>query len=89
MPFVELDSFFHQPGWADLPREAFRTRVCELVETDEWVIDGNYSAVQDLVWRAAEAVVWLDLPRHVVMRRVIIRTLRRGRMGGTYAGTWR
>ena len=42
-----------------------------------WVIDGNYRSVQDLVWARADTVVWLDLPRRTVMRRVIWRTLRR------------
>jgi hypothetical protein len=27
VPFVELDSIFHQPGWAELPRDEFRSRV--------------------------------------------------------------
>ena len=42
-----------------------------------WVIDGNYSTVQDIVWARADTVVWLDLPRRTVMRRIITRTLRR------------
>ena len=29
------------------------------------------------VWRRADTVVWIDLPRHVVMYQVILRTLRR------------
>jgi adenylate kinase family enzyme len=77
VPFVELDEIFHQPGWEDLPLDDFRSRVSDAVSTDEWVVDGNYSAVQDLVWQRAETVVWLDLPRRVVMRRVIMRTARR------------
>jgi adenylate kinase family enzyme len=77
VPFVELDAIFHQPDWADLPCDAFRARVREVLDTDGWVIDGNYSAVQDLVWQRADTVVWLDLPRHVVMQRVMLRTLRR------------
>src|SRR5262245_11790690 len=75
--FIELDSIFHQAGWVDLGREPFRARVREHLDGDGWVIDGNYAAVQDLVWRAADTVVWLDLPRHAVMRRVIVRTVRR------------
>ncbi len=41
------------------------------------MVDGNYGAVRDLVWERADTVVWLDLPRPVVMRRVIFRTVRR------------
>jgi len=77
VPFVELDEIFHQPGWEDLPQDDFRSRVADAVSRDEWVVDGNYSAVQDLVWQRAETVVWLDLPRRVVMCRVVMRTVRR------------
>ena len=74
---VELDSIFHQPGWTELPRDEFRARVEALAAGDAWVIDGNYTSVRDLVWARADAVVWLDLPRPLVMRRIIGRTLRR------------
>lgn len=77
VPFVELDSIFHLPGWRELPRDDFRMRVREALTADRWVVDGNYSAVRDLVWDRADTVVWLDLPRGVVMRRIIRRTVRR------------
>lgn len=77
VPFVELDGVFHQPGWQELPHAEFRARVAEIVATDAWVIDGNYSAVRDLVWERADTVVWLDLAKHTVMRQVVLRTLRR------------
>jgi adenylate kinase family enzyme len=74
--FLELDSVFHQPGWVPLPREEFRRRVAAAVAGERWVIDGNYtSQVKDLVWARADTVVWLDLPRRTVMRRVIWRSL--------------
>ena len=63
VPYVELDSIFHQPGWAELPRDEFRERVGALADGDAWVIDGNYTAVRDLVWARADTVVWIDLPR--------------------------
>ena len=59
------------------PEEQFRRRVAAIASGDGWVIDGNYSAVQPLVWERADTVVWLDLPRHTVMRRIIWRTIRR------------
>ena len=76
-PFIELDSIFHQPQWAELPVNEFRQEVTERLEAPRWVVDGNYSAVQDLVWERADTVIWLDLPRRLVMRRVIARTIRR------------
>ena len=76
-PFIELDSIFHQPGWTELPHDDFRRRVREALTADAWVVDGNYSAVLDLVWQRADTVVWLDLSRQLVMRRLIRRTLRR------------
>jgi adenylate kinase family enzyme len=78
VPFIELDSVFHQPGWTELPREEFRARVQGFVDGDAWVLDGNYSAVLDLVWARADTVVWFDLPRRTVMRQIVPRTF--GRM---------
>jgi adenylate kinase family enzyme len=76
--FLELDSVFHQPGWVPLPREEFRERVAAAVAGERWVIDGNYtSQVKDLIWARADTVVWLDLPRRTVMRRIIWRSFRR------------
>ena len=76
-PWVELDAIYHQPGWTELPVEDFRARVADAAAGDSWVIDGNYGAVRDVVWARADTVVWLDLPRPVVMWRVVRRTVRR------------
>ncbi len=77
VPFVELDAIYHQAGWAPLADGEFRARVAEVTAGDAWVIDGNYSAVRPLVWARADTVIWIDPPRHRVMRQVIWRTLRR------------
>jgi adenylate kinase family enzyme len=75
--YLELDSVFHQPGWQPLERETFRQRIETFTQAPAWVVDGNYSAVRDIVWSRADTVVWLDLPRHRVMRQLLWRTLRR------------
>jgi adenylate kinase family enzyme len=77
VPHVELDAIFHQPEWQPLPATDFRVRVDAATATGGWVVDGNYSAVRDLIWARADTVVWLDLPRRAVMRQVIWRTVRR------------
>jgi adenylate kinase family enzyme len=76
-PFLELDSVFHQADWVPLDVALFRARVADFAAGERWVIDGNYSKVRDIVWARADTVVWLDLPRRVVMRRLVWRTLRR------------
>lgn len=78
-PHVELDSIHHLQDWTPIEREEMRQIVAAKTEADCWVIDGNYrSLVQDLVFASADTVVWLDLPRRVVMSRITKRTI--GRM---------
>ncbi|MGH3630823.1 MAG: hypothetical protein ACRDRL_25690 [Sciscionella sp.] len=91
--FLELDSVFHQPGWVPLAREEFRRRVAAAVAGERWVIDGNYtSQVKDLVWARADTVVWLDLARRTVMRRITRRSPSspgRGRLMPRPGPSWR
>lgn len=75
---VELDAIYHQPGWTPLPIDEFRTRVTQAASGDGWVIDGNYSTTLDAVWARADTVLWLDLPKPVVMWQVLRRTVWRG-----------
>ena len=40
-------------------------------------MDGNYSKVQDIVWKHANVIIWLDYHSHVVYPRLLRRVLRR------------
>ncbi len=77
VPWLELDSVFHMRDWTPRPVEEFREEVSRFTAADGWVIDGNYSVVRDIVWSRADTVVWIDLPRHRVIRQLVPRTLRR------------
>jgi adenylate kinase family enzyme len=77
MPHVELDGVFHQPGWQPLSDDAFTERVAAVVAEDAWVVCGNYRQVADLLLARADTIVLYDLPRRVVMARILRRTLRR------------
>jgi adenylate kinase family enzyme len=76
---IELDSIYHQPDWTPLEEDEFRRRVDEATASSQgrWVVDGNYSAIWEIVWNRADTVVWFDLPFAVVLARTIRRTLRR------------
>jgi adenylate kinase family enzyme len=78
VPFVELDALVHGPGWIDTPDDELRMKVEAIVEGDGWVIDGGYQhKLGDLILRAADLVVWLDLPIRVWLPRLMRRTARR------------
>lgn len=71
----EIDALFHGPDWQ--PRESFVADVEAVVAQDGWVTEWQYTVVRERLLERADALVWLDLPRRVVMRQVITRTLRR------------
>jgi len=80
LPYVELDALHHGPNWSEPTDEEFRARVREAMEAapDGWVIDGNYEVkLGDTVLGAADAIVWLDLPLGLKLRRLWRRTTRR------------
>lgn len=77
VPHIELDAIHHQADWMPSPPERLREAVTRGIESDGWVVDGNYAGVRDLVWARADTVVWLDMPRMLVMWQVLTRTLRR------------
>ena len=79
VPHVELDALAWLPGWVMVEPDELRARVIDAVAEDAWVVDGNYSALRDLVWARADTVVWLDLPLRLVMWRIVRRTI--GRAG--------
>ncbi len=74
---IELDQLNWGPGWVPAPIELLRHRVeCE-IRDGGWIVVGNYDSVRDLAWRAADTLVWLDLPFSLVIWRLFWRTLRR------------
>ena len=77
IPHVELDALHWGPNWTPFPIEVFRERTARALSGENWVVDGNYSKVRDIVWGRADTVVWLDYALPVILGRLAWRTLRR------------
>ena len=75
IPHVEIDALFHGPAWT--PRETFGAEVDAFSAEPNWVTEWQYSTVRALLAERADLLVWLDLNRAAVMRRVVRRTVRR------------
>ena len=76
-PHVELDALYWGAGWIQATDEVFRERTRVATAGDDWVVDGNYVQVTDLVWPRATAVVWINLDFPTVFSRAVKRTFRR------------
>jgi adenylate kinase family enzyme len=70
---VEIDGLFHGPDW--VPQASFEADVHRFSAEPAWVTEWQYGSVRAHLAERADLLVWLDLPRWLVMRQVIGRTL--------------
>lgn len=91
MPFVELDAINWQPNWVGLNEadpEEFIRRIQEATAGDGWVVAGSYTKFsQQAFWPRLETIVWLDLPRHLLVWRLLKRSWQRWRSKELLWGT--
>jgi adenylate kinase family enzyme len=72
---VHLDALYWDADWRPTPPDEWAELQRRLVERDAWIIDGNYGATMDLRLPAADTVIFLDLPTHVCLRRILVRRI--------------
>ncbi len=77
IPHIELDALRQGPNWVEIPDDDFRRQVAARAAEPNWVIDGNYAVVRELVWERATLVVWIDPPHPLIMAQVIWRSVAR------------
>ena len=79
VPHVELDALVWSGApWERTTQDLLRARFEQACDQPSWVIDGYYGGLtESIVWPRADTVVWLDLPRRVVLARAGTRSLRR------------
>jgi adenylate kinase family enzyme len=75
IPYTEIDALYHGPNWT--PRDGFMLDVAAFAARPTWVTEWQYGKARPLLLRRADLLVWLDLPRSLVMRRVALRTAQR------------
>jgi adenylate kinase family enzyme len=77
---IELDALHWRANWTEASAEEFRALVHNAIAAPSWAVDGNYrSKAADLIWTAADTLIWLDYPFPLVMWRLFRRTVRRVR----------
>ncbi len=73
---VHLDTLFWCPGWVGTPQLEWEAHQREVLRIERWIMDGNFGSTLDLRLAAADAVIFLDMPRYLCLWRVAKRLLR-------------
>lgn len=75
LPVIHLDRHFWHPGWVKTPHSDWVAHVKQLVEREAWIMDGNYRSTLDMRMKAADTVIFLDMPRWLCVIRAIKRRI--------------
>jgi adenylate kinase family enzyme len=75
LPVFHLDQAFHQSGWLAVPQDKFRAEVERIAALPTWVIDGNYTDTIAPRFRAADTIIYLDVPTRLSMLRIARRII--------------
>jgi len=75
-PVHHLDRLWWRPGWAHVSREDFDAGLAEILNTDRWIIDGDYNRTLPERLKYADTVILLDYSRSLCLYRALKRIMR-------------
>lgn len=76
LPIYHMDREVHWlPGWKERRSEDKTGLVERIIEREAWVFEGGHSRTYGLRIRRADLLLWLDLPLHLRLFRVVRRTI--------------
>lgn len=67
LPLFYLDMIWHLPDRTTITREEFDRKLSDILNTDAWIIDGNYGRTLELRLRSCDTVFLLDYPLDVCL----------------------
>ena len=70
-----LDRLFWKSGWVSISKEELAEKVQEIVCSNSWIIDGNYSGTMELRFCAADTIIFLDFPLWACLLGILRRRL--------------
>lgn len=76
IPIIHLDKYYWKANWVCTPEVEWQARVKNLISSDSWVMDGNYTSTLRLRASAADTIIFIDIPRRLSYLRILTRFLR-------------
>ena len=68
LPLFYLDAIWHKPDKTHISRDEYDKRLDEILKTDQWIIDGNYSRTIEVRLKQCDTVFLFDLPVDVCIQ---------------------
>jgi adenylate kinase family enzyme len=62
IPVYHLDALYWRPGWTPTPAAEWEETLRRIVDSDGWIVDGNFTATMIDRLNAADTILYLDLP---------------------------
>ena len=75
LKMIDLDNLYWEPLWVKQSEEVFFKLIQKEVANNSWIICGNYSRIQKIIWPKADMIIWLDLPFLCCLYRVLKRSI--------------
>ena len=67
IPLYHLDMMYWNADKTTVEKSVFLNRLSDVLEKDEWIIDGNYGSTMELRMAACDTVIFLDYPLDICL----------------------
>ncbi|MBE6598252.1 MAG: adenylate kinase [Ruminococcaceae bacterium] len=67
IPLYHLDMMYWKPDRTTVPKAEFREHLRAVLETERWIIDGNYGSTMEMRMACADTVFFLDYETDVCL----------------------
>ena len=67
LPLYHLDNIFWNADGSHLSKNDFREKLQIILDSEEWIIDGNYCSTMEIRMQACDTVFFLDYPTEVCL----------------------
>lgn len=79
LPLYHLDKYFFQSHWQERDEQDFMRLQNEMVQSQEWIIDGNSTRSLETRWARADLVLYFNFPKTLCLYRIIKRRFQKNR----------
>ncbi|MBQ8931920.1 MAG: adenylate kinase [Ruminiclostridium sp.] len=67
IPLYHLDMMYWNPDRTTIDKSVFRERLSIVMQSEQWIIDGNYGSTIELRLNACDTIFFLDYPTDVCL----------------------